>query len=304
VTASFLPLALIVLFGTVIRYSLPDMEEARRHMNQLVLYVFLPALVFHTVMKSRVDFLFLEVPLVAAIGIIVCLLAGYMLFNFLPIPERTKGAMILGASFGNVTYLGIPILMDIFPDHSLEVTEVAILYEITTSFLNLSLGAMIAVWYGSGEQVAFKKVVIEAIKLPPIWAVLLALFWKATKAPCPDFMLQATHILAMSVSGIMMLSLGMALRFKPTGLMALILPVAAIKLFLSPQITAVLAPTIGVAGIYRQAAVVESSMPSQILSFVIASKYHLDEETLAFVIMADTIFSFLTIPILFSLSSS
>jgi hypothetical protein len=116
-------------------------------------------------------------------------------------------------------------------------------------------------------------------------------------------MLQATHILAVSVSGIMMLSLGMALRFKPTGLMALILPVAAIKLFLSPQITATLASAVGVVGIHKEAGIIESSMPSQILSFVIASKYHLDEETLAFVIMADTILSFLTIPILFSLSS-
>jgi malate permease and related proteins len=287
-----------------VRYSLPNMEEARRHMNQLVLYVFLPALIFNTVMKSKIDFLFIEIPLVAATTIIVSLLVGFVFFNFLPVSGRTKGAILLGASFGNVTYLGIPVLMDIFPDRTLEVTEVAVLYEITTSFLNLSLGAMIAVWYSSHEKVALGKVLIEAVKLPPIWAVLVAVFWKITKAPCPDFMLQATHILAMSVSGIMILSLGMALRIKPTSLIALVLPVAAIKLFLSPAITAALAPTIGVSGIYKQASVVESAMPSQLLSFVIASKYRLDEETLAFVITADTILSFLTIPILSSLSPS
>jgi hypothetical protein len=38
-------------------------------------------------------------------------------------------------------------------------------------------------------------------------------------------------------------------------------------------------------------------MPSQLLSFIIAGRFKLDEETLAFVIMADTILAFITLPL-------
>jgi malate permease and related proteins len=50
-TSVFLPLALIALPGAVLRQLIPAMEDNRRAMNQMVLYVFLPALVFHSIMR-------------------------------------------------------------------------------------------------------------------------------------------------------------------------------------------------------------------------------------------------------------
>ena len=72
-TAIFLPLALIALLGALLRHFVPGMEDRRQAMNQMVLYVFLPALVFHTVMEARLDRLFIEIPIVAA----TCVLAAW-----------------------------------------------------------------------------------------------------------------------------------------------------------------------------------------------------------------------------------
>jgi predicted permease len=298
----FLPLALIVLLGALLRHFVgADMEDKRRALNQLVLYVFLPALVFHTVMDSRLDWLFVEIPLVAAIGVLSCLALAFAVFHFLPIPGPTKGAMMLGAAFGNVTYLGLPVLLGTFPGHATQVSEVAVLFEVTKSSLNLTLGAMIAIAYGSQEAITFRKTAFEALKLPPIWALVIAVLWKVSRLPCPPALLDAAAILAAAVNGIMMLSLGMALRFKMSRLMALALPVAVIKLVLSPLLVAQVVGPLGISGLYGSAAILEAAMPSQLLSFVIASKFKLDDESLAFVIMVDTLLAFVTLPLVHSL---
>lgn len=300
-TSVFLPLALIALLGVLLRQLMPAMEDNRRAMNQMVLYVFLPALVFHSIMSVPIDRLFYEIPLAAASGVFVCLAVGFLVFRFLPIPGPTKGAMILAAAFGNVTYFGLPVLLGTFIGKAAEVTEVAVLYEVTKSSLNLTIGAMIAIAHGSQEAITFRKTALEALKLPPVWALVAAIAWKGSGAPCPAFVLHTTGLLATTVTGIMMLSLGMALKFKPTRLMALAVPVAAIKLLLSPLVVALAVVPLGVSGIYRDAAILEGAMPSQLLSFIIAGRFKLDEETMAFVIMADTVLAFVTLPLIHSL---
>lgn len=300
-TSVFLPLALIALLGVLLRQLIPSMEDNRRAMNQMVLYVFLPALVFHSIMGAPIDRLFYEIPLVAASGVFACLAVGFLVFRFLPIPGPTKGAMILAAAFGNVTYFGLPVLLGTFIGEAAEVTEVAVLYEVTKSSLNLTIGAMIAIAHGTDEAITFRKTALEALKLPPVWALAVAIAWKSSGLPCPAFVLHATALLATTVTGIMMLSLGMALKFKPTRLMGLALPVAAIKLLLSPLVVALAVVPFGVTGIYRDAAILEGAMPSQLLSFIIAGRFKLDEETMAFVIMADTVLALVTLPLVHSL---
>jgi predicted permease len=296
-TSVILPLAVIALLGALLRYSVDGMEERRQAMNLLVLYVFLPALVFQTVMEARLDRLFIEIPIVAAACVLASLAAGFVVFHFLPIPGPTKGAMMLGSTFGNVTYLGLPVLLGAFPGHVEEVAEVAVLFEVTKSSLNLTLGAMIAIAYGTQEPITFRRTAYEALKLPPIWALVGAVAWKLSGIPCPAVLLNAAGILAVAVSGIMMLSLGMALKFKPTRLMALAVPSAAIKLVLSPWIASLVIVPVGLGGLYGDAAVLEAAMPSQLLSFIIAGRFKLDEETLAFVIMVNTILAFATLPL-------
>jgi len=300
-TTVFLTLTVIALAGALVRRSLPGMEEARGHLNRLVLYAFLPALVFKTVMDSQVDRLFFEIPLAAAGGVFGCLAVAFLVFHFLPIPGETKGAMLLVAAFGNVTYLGLPVLQGIFPAHPTEAAQVAVLFEVTKSSLNLTLGAMIAIAYGSREPITFRKTALEALKLPPIWALVIALVWKTSHLPCPAILLDAAGVMALSVTGMMIFSLGMALKFRPTRLMALALPAAAIKLAFSPLLVSFLVAPLGIGGIFRDMTVLEAAMPSQLLSFVIAGRFKLDEETMAFVIMADTLLGFVTLPLVGSL---
>ena len=65
-----------------------------------------------------------------------------------------------------------------------------------------------------------------------------------------------------------------------------------------PLIVALAVVPLGLTGVHAQAAVLEGAMPSQLLSFIIAGKFKLDEETMAFVIMVDTVLAFVTLPLI------
>lgn len=294
----FLSLAPIALLGVLLNQALPHADETRINLNRMVLFAFLPALVFRTVMTCPLDINFLMIPVTAVLTIISILVISLLVFHFLPIPNETKGAMILAASFGNVTSLGLPLLQKMFPWDLPDVTEVAVLFEVTKSSLNLSLGSMIAIFYGSQEKITFKKTFWEALKLPPIWALVIALLWRASNVSCPSFLIESASIMSLAVPGMMILSLGMVLRFRASQLMILLIPVAILKLVIAPYIAHYYGAFLGLTGLTNEAVVIEAAMPSQILSFVIAGRFKLDEETLAFVICFDTILSFATLPII------
>lgn len=100
-----------------------------------------------------------------------------------------------------------------------------------------------------------------------------------------------------AVSGMMILSLGMALRVRRSPLVALIVPVAVLKLLVSPWIASLIAGPVGLTGIVRDMTVLEAAMPTQLLTFVIAARFKLDEATLSLVIFANTILAIATLPV-------
>lgn len=295
-TAVFLSLLPVVLVGVLLRALLPGAEGARVGLNRLVLYAFLPALVFRTVMTCPIDRNFVLVPVTAALTVLAMLALGLAVFHFLPLPGATRGALILAAAFGNVTYLGLPLLQGLYPESGLATATVAVLFEVTTSTLNLTLGAVIAIGYGTGQKVTPALTIREAVKLPPVWALAVALLWRAIGVPCPDFLLAGAGVMASAVSGMMILSLGMALRFRPTPLLVLILPVAALKLLVSPWIASQITGPLGLTGLERDLAILEAAMPGQLLSFVLATRFKLDEATLSMVIFGNTLLALVTLP--------
>jgi predicted permease len=307
-----LALGLIAGIGSVLRYLLPDLdgELARRTIGTLVLNVFLPALVFRVITTASLGPETLQIPLVMLLAILLCLAAATLAFRPFRLPPQEKGALILASAFGNVTYLGLPVLQGLFPALSLEVAKVAILSEVTTTPLNLSLGTALGTQFGGGGgggQRAplwrsalgiVQQVGLEMLRLPALWAVAVGMIWKLSGVPVPAVLLQATGILGNAVTGLMMLALGLGLRYRPIQRPLPLLLASAIKLLLSPLLVFGLARWVGVQAPYFEALVLEGAMPSQLLTFVIADRVGLNAERLALCILLNTAASFLTIPLI------
>jgi malate permease and related proteins len=296
----FLSLAVIAFLGSMIRYVFPtmDVESLRKSINKIVLYFILPALIFNVVYKSEVGKEFLYIPITAASGIFAALIVSILIYHFTNLPSRTKGALILAASFSNVTYLGLPVLQGIFPEIPEKITVVSVLFEVTTSPILLSVGALIAVYYGNKTTYRAKQIVKRILSLPPIWALVIVLLIKALNITVPDFILLTTKTLGSIATGLMILSLGMALRFKKIKHALWVLPAFIIQLFLIPTISFFVGRGLNMSYPFFEASVIEAAMPTQLLTLVIADEFQLDTEILALVIFSTTVASLITIPLI------
>lgn len=362
-----LALGLIAAIGSLLRYLIKDLDvdRARKMVGALVLHIFLPALVFRVIYSAEMGAEFYQIPLTMLLGMLVCLGIAILVFRAFSLQPEEKGALILASTFGNVTYLGLPVLQGLFPSLALQVAKVAILCEVTTTPLNLSWGMTLGTRFkasqhnrhrsetpadvaslalptflpaqqrlasaegtrfayalaaevaaletprqlaqslnlGSSKRLPFQtglqlgwQACQQMVRLPALWAVAIALIWKVSGLPVPAFLLQATQLLGNTVTGLMMLSLGMGLRYRRIDQPLPLLVASGIKLLISPVVIFGVATLIGVQAPYLQAVVLEGAMPTQLLTFVIADRVGLNSERLALCILINTAASFLTIP--------
>ena len=304
VATVFLALGLIALIGSLVHWWLPDLDVAltRRVAGELVINVFLPALNFEVVYKLPIDRTFWQVPFILTVGALTCVLVASLVLLPARIDSRVKGSLVLASAFGNVTYLGLPVLQGLFPEHQLEALEVAVLAEVTVTSLDLVVSSVIAPLYGSEAGRSPKAIAKEVAEFPLLWAIALAAACRLGGVHVPAFVLMALHLLGATVSGVMLLVLGMALR--PSALVAavrkpghLATPLL-VKLVLSPILVLVLARMLGLGDVKTHAITMEGAMPPQLFALIAADKAGLDTEYLAVAVLALTALSFITLPLL------
>lgn len=295
----FLSLGAIALLGSALQRLFPDwnVEDFRKSINRLVLHVLLPALIFKVIATAELDGLLYQVPLAAAAGIGACLLAGWLVVRWLPLARPAQGALILACAFGNVTYLGLPALQGLHPDRATDMAKVAILCEVTVAPLNLLVGSLLALRFGDAEGRGLRQSLRQVLRLPPLWALAAALACKAFAVPVPAFLLHATGVLGGAVSGLMILALGMALRFERLQQPLPFALVGAVKLLLSPLVVFAAARLLGMQAHGLEAVTLEGAMPSQLLTLVVADRFRLDSRLLAQAIVLNTALAFATIPL-------
>jgi predicted permease len=293
----FLSLIPIVALGWVLRHVWVDAENIRQAINKLVINLLLPALVFKSIMSYPIDRSFIAIPIVSFVTIFSSVIISLIVVHFFRIPNRTKGAFVLAAGFGNVTFLGLPLLQGVFPEAMLQVAKDAILYEVTQSILTLTFGVLLAIYFGSNERLSPWQVLKESLKLPPLVVLLVAVGWRLLGLPDPTVLITASSILSMGIAGLMLMSLGIALNFRRSSLMLLAIPVVLIKLAFGPVLMTQLLPVVGLNGLDAQALTLEAAMPTGLISLVIASRYKLDERNLVFFILVDTLVSVASLPL-------
>ena len=299
----FLALAAIASVGAALHRVLPDIDidSTRRQCGSLVLNILLPALNVEVIYGATAHHALWQVPLVMLIGLLVCVATALLVFGVFAVTPKQKGSLIIGSAFGNVTYLGMPLLRGLFPEQLLHVTEVAILCEITVTSSDLITGLLLARFYQEGVPPSIRTTLLQIARFPLLWSAALAIALRVFGVPLPEFLLTALHLLGQSTSGLMLLILGMAL--KPSVLRRSFdelrkwWPMMIIKLGLSPLVVAFAGATIGLSHLNVHATTIEAAMPPQLFTFIVADRFGFDTEILATAVAFMTVISLVTVPI-------
>jgi len=249
---------------------------------------------------TRADRTFYAVPLAAASTILICTAAGFAVYRFVPglknIPRPSMGAVLLAAAYGNVTYLGLPVITEVFGAGQ---GYVAILYDLLASTPVLfTAGTLISARFGSGKSVSLAASVKRVVMLPPLWGVAAGIAVQGAGIPVPALLLDAAAIMGRAVIPVMIFTVGLALEFRDLKRLGIAVPALAIKLALSPVLAWWIASRLGVAGVTLRVFTMEAAMPVMVLSLLIADEFDLDVPLAATCIAVSTAAMLVTVPLM------
>ncbi|MEW6684068.1 MAG: AEC family transporter [Nitrospirota bacterium] len=290
--------AALIAFGAAWRALKPwgvDPNTARRVLSGLVYVLFLPALVLDVLWRAPLGADALRVATVAAIGVVAGLTAGWGWYRVRPSPRGSTGALLLAAAFGNVTYLGLPVLESAFGPWA---RSVAIQYDLfACTPLLLTVGILVARAHGRSEDA--EHPLLGLAKVPALWSALAAVGLGAFHVPIPDPVGDGLGRLAGGVVPLMLISIGLALEWPKDWAerMPAVVPVLLIRFLIAPLVVWGAAGLVGLHGDLLGAVVLEAAMPSMVLGVVICDRYGLDTARYAMTVTASTLASVVVLPV-------
>ncbi len=294
-----LAMASIILAGMAWRLWLgaEHAERIRGVLAGAVYQLFLPALVLHVLWSTPVDLNTLRIPVVAAAAVLGSMMLAYLMYGRV-LSDRTNhaavGALLLASAFGNFTYLGLPVLTQTFGEWS---QFIAIQFDLLASTpLLFTVGILLARHYGKADD---GHPFLDLLRVPAIWAASFGLLFSSLHLEAPAWLEQALRTLGSAVIPLMLLSVGMALRWQAGWLARapMLLPMLGLQLFVMPLIAWALCRALGVPEQLLAPMVIEAAMPCMVLGLVICDRFRLDASLYAEAVTVSTLLSFLTLPL-------
>ncbi len=298
------PFGLIILAGVAFRRIRPAGVEAgvmSDAINAGVLHLFLPALCIKTIYQSTIDLHAVLIPATAWLTTLAALLLAtgiyFLLSKKIQLAPQEKGVILLAAAFGNVTYLGLPVLTGLFGSSA---AKYALYYDLlaTTPLLWL-VGANLAARYGGTGKYGIREALKTIVSLPPVLGIFAGMILNLAGIHLPALVVKTLDMLGGLVVPLMIFSIGLALRVPKVANAYAVIPAVVIKLVVSPCISFFTASTLGLSGTPLVSVTMESAMPSMVLTLLVASRYKLDISLGAFIVVVTTLLSFFTLPAVF-----
>ena len=284
------PILIVASIGFIVG-RLANVEP--RPISQLIFNVFSPALVFWALYTSEVSGQEL-----ASIGLATIIfqfiMAGFAfaLARALSIERSARASMMIGAFCLNAGNYGLSLVSFAFgPD----VLARAIVVYITNTVVNYSLGVFVA---SSGKRDPLDSLKIM-LRVPAIYAAIIALVLRSNNLELPLMIDRSASLLKDATIPLMLTLLGLQLS-RTTGFQRLRLVAASVsmKLLIAPFVGLALALLLNFDDLALIGFVLQISMPTAVMTLILAKEYELDEALSLNIIMASTLLSPITLSVI------
>lgn len=261
-----------------------------RSVSQVAFYILSPCLTFYLLTTNHLtgsDASKMVGFTVLSVFIIGCLTA---LIGWLLKLERTLlVALVLTVMFGNAGNYGLSLNLFAFgPD----AVAYASLYFVTVAILIYTVGVLIA----SLGKMALPKALVGLLKVPAIYAVILALLFNLYSLKLPLPIDRTVTLLSDAAIPVLMVLMGIQLYdVKISDHKALLGLSSGLRLIASPLIALALCLLIGLKGAPFQAAMLESAVPTAVIMTVLATEYDVQPSFVTSAVFVSTILSPITI---------
>jgi len=225
----------------------------------------LPCIIFYSLTFSDIDFdVFLKFSLLTFVYVGIFSIIGLIVLKLL---NRDIVRLLPPLILPNTGNMGMPLCLFAFGIKGL---AIATAMTSTILILHFSLGILLA---------SRKFSIQPLIKCVPVYAILFSLFFVYYKIPAPKFLENATFLIGYSAIFLVLVSLGVALSklkvfsFKETLIYSLI------RVLVGPIIGFAFVKYLNLTGVEAGVMFIQASMPSAILTYLVAEMYSPKEIT-------------------------
>jgi len=285
--SDILPIFLIAGVGYLLARSL---QANLKTLTHVVFYALAPCFAFRMLTMSKMSgpdagrMALLAILVTAAMGAIARICA---------IPFRLSRADLSGfllvAMFSNGGNYGLPVVLFAFGQ---EAMAPATVYFVTSSILTYTAGVFLA---AAGRRSA-PRAVLGITRMPAIYGVAAAMVVLSTGISVPVMLMRPIQLLADGAIPIMILVLGMQLERATTPKEPRVLATAVVlSLVAAPIVALGLTWLLGLSGPARQAGVILASMPTAVITTILALEFDTAPAFVTNVVFTTTLLSPLTL---------
>ncbi len=263
-----------------------------RSMSRMMIYVFTPALIFASVYRTPLTGEYLTIGLfvliiTALMGIFTWLLVKVMRYDRL-----TASAFALGVLFVNSGNYGLPILLFAYGQPGL---ARGVIFFTVNTILMLTLAVFIA----ARGRASAREAILNVFKLPLIYAVALGLLLNRAGLAVPEPIMKAVDLTGNAAVPVMLAILGIELAHAAIGNDHVTIGLATVaKLILTPLVAFPLAAIMGLQGTARAVSILQASMPTAVMSSIIAVEFDTRPKLVTGIVLASTVFANITLTVL------
>jgi predicted permease len=289
-------LFLVLGIGMVLRRVLGWGATQADVLNTLIVDVTMPALLFVTLARDGVRWTAWQVLPATTTALLTSIALGVVIARVLKLERPAQGSASLVAAFANTGFLGVPLLLAVFPRNPEAASSALMVDVINTTFMLWTLGLAVSERLGKGAAFDARAAAKIFVK-PMIIAVTLGAIVHEVGLSLPEFALTSLDVLGHTTSPLVFLSLGLALDLRALkGRLAPVLLLTTVKIVVMPAIAFVVVELLHTREPMATIAVLQCAMPSALATVIVAARAGCDRALAAAVVALTTLISLASLP--------
>jgi len=295
-SANLLPILITAGLGFLVNKTL---HLDPKTVSRITFYLFSPALVFEILSASTLNSndVFLIVGFAFSANLTVGVIA-FLLSRLFGFDKKITIAIVLTTFITNAGNFGLSLTKFAFGDAALAYASI---YFVCSSIMVYTIGVTIA----SMGKATFRDSLINLLKLPTLYAVILAIIFNIYQLKLPTALDRSVELLAGAAIPAMLLLLGMQLGQANLGENKKPLALATgVRMIVGPIVALAFSVPFNLQGPAFQAGVIESSMPTAVMTTILATEFDVAPALVSTIVTATTILSPLTLTPMLALLGS
>lgn len=292
-----LPLFLVILAGLLFSRTKTSSVNWVEILNKYALYIGFPALVVASLMHLEIDEQsYSELIIYNSIYIIICVLLAFPVARIFRFSSKMRRSLFLILPFGNIAYLGMPILQNAFGN---EILPVAAIISAIYVFWLLTLVIVMIEIFGE-DKLRPKKLLLSLVQNPLLISVFVGLAIVLFKIKMPTVAEQTIQLFADSVTAVVLFSLGIFLGMQKIGKLKEWYQVIVFVGFTMLVIPFVFYKILSLSNFEPQllkATVIDTAMPLGLTPYALSVQYKLNTTLVARIVVLGTMLSTIIIPL-------